>query len=208
MLSQIPKSRARSILPADPRRDVLSAARVERSTAERNDPTTDVTHHCQNGEVAYNGAMILSPRILLPALALMAATAPLHAQNAAPAAAQAPDPKTALYELRIYYPAPGKLDAVNARFRDHTMRIFKRHGMTNIAYWNEAPTADTPNGRLIYILAYPNRAARDASWLAFRADPEWQAASKASEVNGKLVEKVESIFMNRTDYSPAFAFPK
>lgn len=148
------------------------------------------------------------PRFCASGLLLVAATAPIHAQAPAQAPASTLDPKTAFYELRIYYPAAGKLDAVNARFRDHTIRLFKKHGMTNLAYWNEAPTTETPNGRLVYVLAYPNRAARDASWQAFRADPEWQAASKASEVNGKLVEKVESIFMNRTDYSPAFAFPR
>lgn len=112
------------------------------------------------------------------------------------------DAKTAVYELRIYHAAPGKLEALNARFREHTLKIFEKHGMTNVAYWNEMPNADAPNGRVVYVLAYPSREAREADWLAFRADPEWQAAAAASEANGKLVDKVESIFMTPTDYSP------
>ena len=126
------------------------------------------------------------------------------ATTPAPAASPQPklDPRTAVYELRIYYPAPGKLDSLNARFREHTLDIFRRHGMTNVAYWNEAATADSPNGRVVYVLAYPSRAARDADWQAFRDDPEWKAVAAASEAQGKLVEKVDSIFLTMTDYSP------
>jgi len=122
-----------------------------------------------------------------------------------PAAAAQPDPRTSVYELRIYYPAPGKIDALNARFREHTLKLFERHGMTNVAYWNELATAEAPQGRLVYVLAYPSRAARDEDWKAFGADPEWQAVVAASEANGKLVTKVESIFMATTDYSPPIA---
>src|SRR4051812_30463746 len=88
---------------------------------------------------------------------------------AAPALAQAPanDPRAATYELRTYYPAPGKLAALNSRFRDHTLKLFAKHGMRNVAYWNEIPTPEAPEGRLIYVLAYPSRAARDADWKAF-----------------------------------------
>jgi hypothetical protein len=117
-------------------------------------------------------------------------------------------PREAVYELRIYYPAPGKLAALNARFRNHTLKLFERHGMTNVAYWNEPAGADSPNGRVIYVLAYPSRAARDADWEGFRTDPEWQAVAKASEVDGKLVEKVDSIFMNLADYSPPLTLPR
>jgi hypothetical protein len=117
------------------------------------------------------------------------------------ARAQAPlDPRTAVYELRTYYVAPGKLDALNARFRQHTLKLFQRHGMTNVAYWNDM---DAPNGRVIYILAYPSRAAREADWKAFSEDTEWRAVAAASEADGKLVEKVDSVFMSLTDYSPA-----
>ncbi len=105
------------------------------------------------------------------------------------------------FEMRIYTSHPGKLADLNTRFRDHTNRLFVKHGMTLIGYWTptEGPEAENT---LIYILAYPSREARDASWKAFRADPEWIKASTESEKNGKIVEKVESKFMTPTDYSP------
>jgi hypothetical protein len=106
---------------------------------------------------------------------------------------------TRCYELRVYYAAPGKLDELNTRFRDHTCKLFEKHGMANIGYWT--PLDKTEN-KLIYLLAYPSREAGEKSWKEFRADPDWQAASKASEVNGKLVTKVESTFLAATDYSP------
>jgi hypothetical protein len=123
---------------------------------------------------------------------------------ASPAIAQAPalDPQTAIYELRIYYPAPGKLSALNARFREHTLKLFTKHGMHNVAYWNEQPSKDAAEGRVVYILAYPSREAREASWKAFGADPEWRAVVATSEAGGKLVAKVDSSFMTLTDYSP------
>ncbi|ATY32657.1 NIPSNAP family protein [Sphingomonas psychrotolerans] len=129
------------------------------------------------------------------------------AVTAAPALAQlaAPDPQAAVYELRIYYPAPGKLAALNARFRDHTLKLFEKHGMRNVAYWNEQPTSEAPEGRVIYVLAYPSREARDADWKAFGADPEWRAVVAASEAGGKLVTKVDSVFMTMADYSPRIA---
>jgi hypothetical protein len=105
------------------------------------------------------------------------------------------------YEMRTYYAAPGKLADLNARFRNNTMRIFAKHGMVNLGYW---VPVENPDNKLIYFLSYPSREARDLSWKAFSADPEWQAVAKASEANGKLVAKVESVFMENTDYSPAF----
>lgn len=115
-------------------------------------------------------------------------------------ALHAADPDTRLFELRVYYAPEGKLDALHARFRDHTVKLFEKHGMANIGYWTPM---ENPDRRLAYVLAYPNREAREASWKAFLADPEWQAAHKASEVNGRLVEKIESRFLAATDYSPA-----
>lgn len=110
------------------------------------------------------------------------------------------EPDTRCFEMRVYYAAQGKLDELHKRFRDHTTKLFTKHGMTNLGYWT--PTENTES-KLVYVLAYPDRAARDASWKAFMADADWQAAYKASEVNGKLVAKVESTFMKATDYSPA-----
>jgi len=110
-----------------------------------------------------------------------------------------------VYETRIYYAAPGKLDALHARFRDHTMKLFEKHGIVNVGYW--VPIENTEN-KLIYILSYPSREAREKSWKEFMADTDWQKAYKASEVSGKLVSKVESFFMTPTDYSPEIKSPE
>ena len=107
---------------------------------------------------------------------------------------------TRCYEMRTYYAAPDKLEALHARFRDHTCKLFVKHGMVNVGYW--API-ENPDNKLVYVLAYPNREAREASWKAFMADPDWQAAHKKSELEGKLVVKFESVFLAATDYSPA-----
>ena len=139
---------------------------------------------------------------LFGCLALAATATPAFAQHAAL------DPQTAVYELRIYYPAPGKLAALNARFREHTLKLFEKHGMRNVAYWNEQPTRDAPEGRVIYVLAYPSREARDADWKAFVADPAWHAVVAKSEAAGKLVAKVDSVFMTMADYSPPITLPR
>ncbi len=103
------------------------------------------------------------------------------------------------YELRTYYTHPGKFDALLKRFRDHTVALFEKHGMTNVGYWVPNPNEEQ---LLVYLLAYPDKAARDASWKAFMDDPEWKAAYAASTGNGKLVRKVDSVFLLPTDYSP------
>ena len=107
--------------------------------------------------------------------------------------------KTRVFEMRTYYAHPGKMAALHARFRDHTCKLFEKHGMVNLGYW---VPLDNPENKLIYILAYPSREAREQSWKEFMADPDWQAAYKASEVNGKLVSRFESSFLTATDYSP------
>lgn len=133
------------------------------------------------------------------ALAGPVAAQPAPAQSALP---QLAAPASILYELRIYTPFPGKLAALNSRFEQHTLGLFARHGMANIAYWNEMPSPEQSDGRVVYVLAYPDRAARDAAWRAFSQDPEWRAVAAASEAQGKLVAKVESIFMTKAPYSP------
>ena len=110
-----------------------------------------------------------------------------------------PPKKGRLYEMRIYYTLPGKLDALNARFRDHTTKLFEKHGMENVGYW--VPQDESKKNQLIYILAFPDKAARDKSFKEFGADPEWRKAREESEKGGKIVEKVESILLNPTDYS-------
>jgi hypothetical protein len=116
--------------------------------------------------------------------------------------AAAPSKDDRYYEMRIYYAAPGKLEDLQARFRNHTTKIFEKHGMTNVGYW---VPLENPDNRLVYILAYPSKEAREKSWKDFGADPAWQSVQKTSETNGKLVDRVESIFMRRTDYSPKIA---
>jgi hypothetical protein len=106
--------------------------------------------------------------------------------------AVAAEKETRFFELRTYYAAPGKLEALLTRFRDHTTAIFSSHGMVNIGYW--VPLTNSEN-KLIYLLAYPSREAREKAWKEFWADPVWQAVVKESEKDGKLVRKAESVFL-------------
>jgi hypothetical protein len=106
-----------------------------------------------------------------------------------------------VFELRTYTAAEGKLDALNSRFRDHTVRMFQKHGITSIGYWTPMDPPQSQN-TVTYILAYPSRETAKTSWAAFQNDPEWQKARNASEAQGKLVTKVESVFLTPTDYSP------
>lgn len=112
-----------------------------------------------------------------------------------------------LYELRIYTTNPGKLPDLHARFRDHTMGLFEKHGMENIIYWTVSEGANVDgedkDNLLVYIIAHKNDEARLASWQAFRDDPEWQKVAAASEVNGKILAKPpRSVLMKETDFSP------
>ena len=108
---------------------------------------------------------------------------------------------TRIFELRTYHAAPGKMDALNSRFRDHTCALFKKHGMTIVGFWNPSDLKEADK-TLIYLLAFPSRESADKSWKDFAADPEWKKAREASEKEGRLVEKVERVFLNPTDYSP------
>jgi hypothetical protein len=107
----------------------------------------------------------------------------------------------AVYELRVYHAAPGKLPELLARFREHTVKLFDRHGMKSVAYWtpiDEPQKYDT----LVYILFHPSREAAAANWKSFQDDPEWKSVRDKSEANGKLVEKVNSTYLALTDFSP------
>lgn len=106
---------------------------------------------------------------------------------------------TRYFELRIYYCYPGRLDALIERFQNHTTRIFEKHGMENIGYW--LPIQNDRNA-LYYILAFPNKEAREKSWKAFVADPEWKEVAAKSEANGKIIESITSVFMNVSDVLP------
>jgi hypothetical protein len=112
-----------------------------------------------------------------------------------------PAPDTAVYELRIYHAAPGKLPDLLARFRDHTISLFDRHGIRSVAYWTPTDEPEKSN-TLIYILRHPSREAAAANWKAFQDDPHWKSVKEKSEANGKLVEKVDSTYMALTDFSP------
>jgi len=104
-----------------------------------------------------------------------------------------------VFELRTYSAAQDKLDALQARFRDHTLTLFTKHGMTHVAYWTRT---DEGSSQLIYLLAHQSKEAATESFANFSKDPEWDAAKKASEANGVLVEKVGSVFMQPLDFSP------
>ena len=108
---------------------------------------------------------------------------------------------TRIFELRTYHAAPGKMEALNSRFRDHTCELFKKHGITIIGFWNPSEAKDADK-TLIYLLAFPSREAADRSWKLFFADPEWKKVKDGSEKEGLLVEKIERVFLYPTDYSP------
>jgi NIPSNAP len=106
-----------------------------------------------------------------------------------------------VFEMRTYYAAPGKMKALHARFRDHTCKLFEKHSITIIGFWVPIGEKESEE-KLVYILAYPSKEAAERSWNAFKDDPAWIEAKKASEKDGPLVKKVESVFLNPTDYSP------
>lgn len=106
-----------------------------------------------------------------------------------------------VYELRTYTATPGNLDNLLTRFRDHTMRIFEKHGMTNVAYWVPLDP-ELADDTLIYILKHDSMAAAQASWQAFGSDPEWHEVNEASNRNGSILDGVERQYMTMTDFSP------
>lgn len=109
--------------------------------------------------------------------------------------------ETRVFEVRTYTTHEGRLDALHARFRTHTMRLFEKHGMTNVAYWTPEDPKLAGN-TLVYVLAHPSREAARRSWEAFRQDPEWIEVKADSEASGPIVSRVDSVFGNATDYSP------
>jgi hypothetical protein len=105
-----------------------------------------------------------------------------------------------VYELRTYTAADGKLEAVKARFRDHTIALFKRHGIESVGYFVPQDPERSKN-TLIYILVHPSLEAAQKNWAAFRADPDWLKAKADSEAAGPIVLKTESVFLTPTDFS-------
>jgi hypothetical protein len=130
------------------------------------------------------------PRKLLLIFALLGAT--LFGQG---------NPAPRVFELRTYHCFDGKLDALKARFRDHTIEIFKRHGIESIVYWTPQDPELAKN-TLVYLIVHPSREAAKANWAAFSADPEWKKVAADSEKDGKIVQKVDSLYLDPTDFSP------
>ena len=137
--------------------------------------------------------------ITLMVLLFASASAPLRGDDA-PASSSSLAKDSRCFELRTYYAAPGKLEALHARFRDHTNKLFAKHGMEVVGYW--VPMDKDQSNKLIYIIAHKNREAAKKSWQEFGTDPDWKKVKDESEANGKLVDKVESVYMSATDYSP------
>ncbi len=121
----------------------------------------------------------------------------LTTQFANVAEAQIPDH---VFELRTYTTHPGRLEELHSRFSNHTISLFERHGMTNIGYFQPSEASLSAN-TLVYLLAHDSREAAEVSWTAFRADPEWQRVAEESRRNGRLVQNVDSVFLEATDYS-------
>ncbi len=128
---------------------------------------------------------------LLVALALAPVARANHHEEAAPRA----------FELRIYHANPGKIGDLLTRFRDHTCGIFERLGIENVGYWVEAEPKEGEEPKLYYVIAHPSREAAKEAWATFMQDPEWKAAYAESIKNGRLVNKVESIFLTAADFS-------
>ena len=142
---------------------------------------------------------VFSPSRIASAVALLAIGFAAGSWNASTVAHAQGAGK--VYELRTYTAPDGKLPNLQARFRDHTIRIFNKHGMKSVGYWvpQDAPNKDNT---LIYIIAHDSREAAKKNWADFQADPEWKKVSAESQVDGPIVTKVVSIFMDATDYSP------
>lgn len=139
------------------------------------------------------------------ALALAALTGPalawaVAASHGAPAGEPAGDKR--VFELRTYHTNPGKLDALNARFRDHTCRLFRKHGIEIVGFWTPQDEGQGKGETLVYLLAYPSRDAAKASWKAFQDDPDWKKVYAESHKDGVLVKKADSVYLDPTDYSP------
>lgn len=118
---------------------------------------------------------------------------------------QAADSSGRVYELRTYTTHPGKAAALQARFRDHTLKLFEKHGMVNVGYWVPVDAKDGGAEKLIYLLEHKSREAAKASWKAFNSDAQWQAVRTKSEESGKIVAKVESVYLTDADFSKAMA---
>src|SRR5262245_36859355 len=131
-----------------------------------------------------------APRFALALAAILPVTVALRAA----------DSSGPVYELRTYTAAPGKSAELLARFRNHTLKIFERHGMKNVGYWVPADEKDGAADKLIYLLEHKSRDAAKESWKNFSADTQWQEVKKKTEANGRIVAKVDSVYLTPTDF--------
>jgi hypothetical protein len=144
---------------------------------------------------------VLLATVLLATLGLIAAIESRHAQSPPWQEIPSAAGQQQVFELRIYTAAPGKLESLNRRFREHTLRLFEKHGIKSVGYWTAVD--DEHQGRLYYIIAYPDRESRDKMLVnGIARDPEFLEAVATSEKDGKLTAGVESVLMAPTDYSP------
>jgi hypothetical protein len=139
-------------------------------------------------------SMSMTSRLILSVALLLGAGAPT-------ALAADPAPAARVFEIRTYYTFPGRLEALHKRFREHTLKMFEKHGMTNVAYWTPQDSPGKEN-TLVYVVSHASREQAKANWAAFIADPEWKKIAEDSQKDGKIVEKIESVFVDATDYSP------
>lgn len=158
-------------------------------------PWFDPSPFCLSGDT-----LVLTLSLRVAPLAISLLMAAVYCLRPSPLVEQtATDDR--LFELRIYTANDGKLEALNDRFRNHTNKLFEKHGMELIGYWTPSEGEGVDN-TLVYMLAYPNKEAREASWSAFLNDPDWKKAFAESRKDGALVKKVENRFLSPTDYSP------
>jgi len=143
----------------------------------------------------------MNRRTLLQAVPAAAFLYKSFGDAAAQDSAMSAPTSSAVYELRVYHASAGKLPELLTRFRDHTVKLFDRHGMKSVAYWTPVDEPEKSN-TLIYILYHPSREAAAANWKSFQDDPEWKSVKEKSEANGKLVDKVDSTYLALTDFSP------
>ncbi|MCC7042998.1 MAG: NIPSNAP family protein [Acidobacteria bacterium] len=144
--------------------------------------------------------MSVRARLVLAAFALVAVAGISHGTTTSVSAQQAQQaaPAGPVFEVRTYIASAGKFEDLQARFRDHTIRIFARHGMKSIAYWIPTDQRNT----LVYIIQHESREAAARNWKAFMSDPEWMKVAAASNASGNLVARVDTYFATAADYSP------
>jgi NIPSNAP len=143
---------------------------------------------------------MISTRAVLAGSCVMAFIAIFFLSRTSGRAAADAQKANRVFEIRTYTAEDGKLDALLARFRDHTVELFNKHGMVSIGYWVPQDEPKSKN-TLIYILAHLSREAAKKNWAEFQNDPEWQKVKADSEASGKLVNHIDSVYVDPTDFS-------